>query len=204
MESVTKKEKILTFVNYGIIFIMIITFFFGLFGLNENWNVNGDIVDILDYKVLLGKDEKITLSYVTDETLYRNNNLLFYCDMMGIDVFVNDKKIYTVNRSEISGCVLVRSMVVVDLINVCIGDIVSIDIYNISGDSLEYELPTIKAGTENSIKNSIFFEESITFYRCINNFYYIYFLCLENKENDGEKFCLFWFIHISFNDMVIF
>ena len=93
MESVTKKEKISTFVNYGIIFIMIITFFFGLFGLNdvskkkskdelislnENWNVNGDIVDISDYKVLLGKDEKITLSYVTDETLYRNNNLLFY------------------------------------------------------------------------------------------------------------------------------
>ncbi len=182
MENLTKKEKISTFVNYGIIFIMIITFFFGLFGLNdvskkkskdelislnENWSINGDIVDISDYKVLLGKDEKITLSYVTDETLYRNNNLLFYCDMMGIDVFVNDKKIYTVNRSEISGCVLVRSMVVVDLINVCIGDTVSIDIYNIRGDSLEYELPTIKAGTENSIKNSIFLEESITIFSFI-------------------------------------
>lgn len=105
---------------------MIITFFFGLFGLNdvskkkskdelislnENWSINGDIVDISDYKVLLGKNDKITLSYVTDETLYRNNNLLFYCDMMGIDVFVNDKKIYTVNRSEISGSVLVLSLI---------------------------------------------------------------------------------------------
>lgn len=177
MENLTKKRKISILVNYGLLFIMILTFFFGLFGLNDvskrksndvlvslagQWNIEGNILDTDTYKVLLNEDEKVSLSYTADDTLYRNNNLLLYCDMMGMEVFVNDGKIYTVNRGELSGSVLVKSMIVVDLIDVKIGDKVTIDIYNISGKQIEYKIPVIMAGTDNSITSSLLIEEIVT------------------------------------------
>lgn len=131
--------------------------------LNDGWRVNGEEEDdISSISVTLKPGEKISLSRIIDSSLYKNNHLIFYCGEMGIETFVGDKQIYSLNRTNLSDRILIKSNIVIELTGICVGDEIILNIFNVSEREMDYEIPYMRMGTFDAIEREIYGQEWVT------------------------------------------
>ena len=146
----------------------------------------------MPYHIELEKGEYFEINRTVYDKLFRHHNIYFQSERFGIEVYINDTLIYSLNRNDaFVNRIHVDTMMLVRLDKAEIGDTLKIRFINIENEKIIKDLPNIYAGSVMAFMDKISAEESITFISFILMtallIVFIGFIIISLKKNMLEK-----------------